>query len=394
MFTGDLELHWIEPSDFSRSFDLRSEPSLQNHFFLSRKWFESFFECWTVEERLAVIRVAEKSHSEGNGDTSENLGLIFLSQKRVRSPLGFQYVSIAFNEASSDMLAHVTPEMNGLVSGSRNFSSEAFGRIFDLLISLLASRMVSWDEIRFSAMPESLQEQVVERATSGNFFTRSLGAKKTYKVDLDSIRKAGTENYIDTRSKNTREQLRKALRRTEAAFGSLRCEIPRNQTEMLEWFDELIQLHKERWSTSIEGSGFSSPNFTKFHVDRAIDLYNEGVLHLWRVATSTTTLGYLHIYVVNRVAYFNMSGINYSVPSECKSGLLTHWKVIQFYLSDGLGSYDFMVGTNQYKQSLCTENQELQFFSVRKPRLGFALESTLRRLKVKGRLAMKYLKPT
>jgi CelD/BcsL family acetyltransferase involved in cellulose biosynthesis len=175
--------------------------------------------------------------------------------------------------------------------------------------------------------------------------------------------------------------LRKARRLVESSLGPLVLEMAQNQEQLDHWFETLKTLHRLRWGATENGSGFDYPPFDQFHTRVATDLLKQGQLHLWRIRAGDTDLAYLHIFTSEKSAYFNISGINYDVSSSFKPGLLAHWLVIQHYLENGFEVYDFMVGTNQYKQSLCTDTRDLHFFSIRQSNLAFNLEGLLRRSK-------------
>jgi CelD/BcsL family acetyltransferase involved in cellulose biosynthesis len=195
------------------------------------------------------------------------------------------------------------------------------------------------------------------------------------------MRTAGIDNFIDTRSSNSRAQLRKARRLVEASLGPLVLEMAQTQEELGDWFEALKVLHRSRWRATANGSGFDYPPFNQFHDAAARDLFTQNIMHLWRIRAGSTDIAYLHVFSFGKRAYFNISGINYDLASGFKPGMISHWMVVQHYLDNGIDLYDFMVGTNQYKQSLCTESKDLHFFSIRQANLAFKLEGFLRSTK-------------
>ena len=376
---GNFAFKWVPPSELDSLFtcvDLEFTPG--QHFFLSSKWANCYFPAWQTQERLGAV-IVEGFNSHTN-DSSKSIFAVLSAGIR-RSKIGVSFLSVGFNVASSAQMKYVTPEINGLFRQSRSPSPTEFVEIVAGTVELLNAQGILWGEIRLDAVPSDCAVAVKNWARGCDLNVLEVGLKKTYVINLAEIRGKGIRDFVDTRSSNSRAQLRKARRLIEGSLGPLSLELAQTHGQLDSWFHALKELHRLRWRGTENGSGFDYQPFDQFHNTVAKGLLIEKVMHLWRVSAGATNIGYLHVFSTGKRAYFNISGINYDLQSNFKPGLLAHWMVIQYYLDEGYEIYDFMVGTSQYKQSLSTEAEDLHFFSIRQSNLAFKLEGLLRSYK-------------
>jgi Acetyltransferase (GNAT) domain len=374
---GKFAFKWVPRSEIELLVsEVKSSSNSNQHYFLSSTWAKRYLAAWSNDEWLGGVIV------EGfNDDGSTTPAFVALSIEKRRSKIGISFLSIGFNEASSTQLKYVTPEINGLFLQDRVATPQEFVETVAGTVDLLSTRAIDWGEIRLNAVPAEYALAVKRWAKDLNLNIHDVDIKKTYVTNLADIRSRGLESFIESRSSNSRAQLRKARRLVEASHGPIEIEMAQNQVQLDRWFDALKQLHRLRWGSTENGSGFDYTPFDQFHTSVASDLLKQEIMHLWRIRAGEIDLAYLHIFAVGKCAYFNISGINYDVSSAFKPGLLAHSLVIQHYLESGFDAYDFMVGTNQYKQSLSTDIQDLHFFSIRQSKPTFHLEALLRTFK-------------
>jgi Acetyltransferase (GNAT) domain len=374
---------WISLNEFYKS--LKALPDFQaeeQHFFLSAKWAKLFLAGWTGSESLGIVDFDQGLEPLSDSQTNR-LGFVALSKATLRSRLGFTFESIGFNEPSSEKMKFVTLEANGLFARAIPLRAEEFAAALSQTVSCINEIKVDWQEIRIGAVPDAAFVEIREWAEKASLHIVNRGLKRTYHVDLDGLRRDGVKQFIDSRSSNTRAQLRKALRRAEAELGAARIEKADTAAKATEWFADLKRLHIARWNGSPSGSGFTHQPFNEFHDSVAAVYFSEGNFDLWRVSAGETVLGYLHLFTRDQSVYFNLSGVNYSLPDVFKPGLLSHWLVIQFYLDAGAKTYDFMVGTSQYKQSLATHSSDLHYLFLRKNTPLLLTENWLRKIRKK-----------
>jgi hypothetical protein len=363
---------WCEFSDLSNVLsNPRTSLAKNTHFFLNQFWAEYYLPSWPVNERVGLVVF----------DTPSGECFVALSKDTKRSKLGLNLNSVGFNESSSEELKYVTPEINGLFMLDANSTEAEFIDYFAQTVAMLSAKFNDWDEIRLGALPANYALALHAWAAGENLGVLEVVVKRTYQVNLSNLRIQGQNNYIDSRSSNTRAQLRKAKRLIEQSMGEIRVEKASSLEQLREWFECLKVLHKARWSDSADGSGFSSVAFNKFQDSLAERAFAHGAIDLWRVKAGSTVLAYLHFFTDANKTYFNIGGVNYDLPSACRPGMVSHWFVIQQYLDLGFEQYDFMVGTSQYKASLSTHASELHFLTVRKKSLALSVETQLRRAK-------------
>jgi Acetyltransferase (GNAT) domain len=370
---------WISRDEFLKPIQEISQHPIEQHFFISQEWFRTYCRYWTEDETFATYGVV---NAGSNVAHLKNAAGFLLSSSQRRSRLGISFRSLGLNEGSSEGLRYVTPEMNGVLTscGFKNEEKQTTEAL-KALLDALQKRQNEWDEMRVSAMPKSIARHVEDYAKDSGLLTHSIATKSTYWIDLKKVRSAFEGDYLASRSANTRGQLRRALKKAEAAFGPVVAAVAATEYEMMEWFSELKRLHRLRWGGSGDGSGFDHKAFEAFHDQVSKDYLVIDRLNLMRVSAGNKVLGYLHFYIEGKVVYFNMSGVDYDIPPSLKPGLLCHWSAIEMYLKLGLERYDFMVGTNRYKQSLATDVAELSFFVIRQARWHFRLENLLRSIK-------------
>ena len=348
-------------------------------FFLEQQWFALYFEEWANKNYLGQATLSV--------DGADYFAL--LSKGEQRSRLGLRYQSIGFNEATEPLVQNLTIEFNDFLSShdqrttiasSAGTSLPVFEKCFDALLTGLL-KIANWDELRISAVSSLQADAAVQIAQHYGLVTTVFSERFTYSVDLNLIREKFNSDYIASRSSNTRAQLRKSKRSIENALGPIRLE-PANSLECAhDWLTELGTLHAKQWNESKAIEGFNNPRFVAFHRKALDRMWHESTVQILRLSAGDKPLVYLHYFVVDKRAYFNMSGINYEALQAVQPGLIAHWLAIDFFGKQGAAVYDFMAGTYRYKESLCTTSSEQRHLLFRRRRWFFVLEDFFRRLK-------------
>jgi CelD/BcsL family acetyltransferase involved in cellulose biosynthesis len=302
--------------------------------------------------------------------------MMALSRGRRSSPFSRSHASLGFNESSSTELADVTLEVNGLFGAAGIAFKDALPAVLQHLCAT-----PGWDELRVNALSleqaAALQASALRLGLLAHEFKRS----QTYWIDLDAINAQARPDYLASRSANTRQQLRRALKSLKAAHGALQLECSANLAQAHEWLDRLAALHRRRWDTQHESKGFAKPAFARFHHDLLNEFHACGRIEILRASAAGHDLAYLYNFVAQRRVYFNMCGVEHATMAAFKPGLLAHWQAIEHYRKRGMGIYDFGVGSNRYKNSLCTHQDSQIGMVVRRPLLKFKLEDAARRIK-------------
>ncbi len=345
------------------------EAGLQ-HEFLGHEWARNYLAGWPEGDFFMGMALTPTDSASGPAS------LVALSRGQRSSPCSRSHASLGFNESSSKELADVTLEVNGLF-GAAGIALE------DALPAVLAHlyAMPEWDELRVNALSlaqaAALQAQAQHLGLLAHEFKRSL----TYWIDLDQLKAQARPDYLSSRSANTRQQLRRALKALNAAHGDLQIEASASLAQAHEWLDRLEALHRHRWNSHGESKGFAKPAFTRFHHELLDEFQATGRIEILRASAGGRDLAYLYNHVARRRVYFSMSGVEHQTMAAFKPGLLAHWQAIEHYCERGMAIYDLGAGSNRYKASLCTHQDSQVGMVVRRPLLKFRLEDVARRLK-------------
>jgi CelD/BcsL family acetyltransferase involved in cellulose biosynthesis len=177
-------------------------------------------------------------------------------------------------------------------------------------------------------------------------------------LDLAHVRESGMAHL----SANTRQQLRRSLRRYEAT-GPLGITRAADTAQAHEFLDAMAVLHQRTWTRRGQPGAFANPFFARFHhelIDRAPD-----DVDLLRIVAGNQTIGYLHNFNYRGRACAYQSGFDYdTADSHQKPGLTCHWLAIALYAAAGNAIYDFLAGADRYKRSLATGTTTLSWLTV------------------------------
>lgn len=338
-------------------------------FFLSSEWFVNYVCDWSEKHYFA----------QWTRDESNSAAFAFLGVDSRASRVGVRYKSLGFNETGDQLLQNITLEFNDFLSPTsaddqNEPNASNFRKNLDFLLDDLLKSNV-WDELRMGALLLEHAKVVQEQSLKHGLIFTEFSIRKSYWIDFDSLSGLG---YLESRSANTRSQLRRALKSTEKALGHCKVALPSSLDEALLWLDQLGVLHQLKWSQTGQIEGFQNPVFVSFQKKMVRQMWETGAVQILKISAGEAVLGYLHFYFVKGVAYFNFCGINYYQRQAAKPGLICHLLAIEYFRKMGASKYDFMGGTNQYKESLCTHHLVQQHCLVRRKRWFFILENWLR----------------
>jgi Acetyltransferase (GNAT) domain len=346
-----LKKTWVEVSDQT------------DDFFLSQTWIDYYLSRWPETDRYCVVSENDRA-------------LASLSRGIYKSRLQFSYASLGINASSSEGLQSATLETNGAIGSNANELLTKFPAILEALLE-----NSDWDEIRLDALLKSDADEIAKMASSRGLMHHTDSENQTYLVDLEKTRSEFSGDFIASRSSNTRAQLRKALRRTEQELGKVVLNVADSREQATYWLGELAALHKIRWNSNGEVNGFENPTFNQFQQGLVRTCFDHGELQMLRLDAGMKPLAYLYNFQYKGHVLFYMSGVDYNGTEAYKPGLLAHWFAIEHNLAAGAKTYDFLAGTNRYKESLCTHGAVRVCLRLRRPTFFFKAEHWLRQLK-------------
>ena len=202
-------------------------------------------------------------------------------------------------------------------------------------------------------------------------------------VDLEKLRNSG-KSVLEAMSRNSRYQLRKALRQLEDR-GELLTECAQTTDEAMQYFDGLKRLHQIYWQGKGVAGAFANPRWEAFHRDLVETGMEQGRIQLLRFKVGEEVLGYLYNLVYRGRVSMLQSGFHYEEFADQKPGYVCNYLAIEYNLQKGMSCYDFLAGDDQYKRSLANEAEQLCWVALRKKNLKNRFENlllkTYRRLK-------------
>lgn len=371
----NLTFQFLNPNGAGLPTVAPEQTSHNQQFYLSRKWLSFYWQRWDESEKTFIFQVVA-NHTI--------LSAAWLSLATQRNLLGFNYQSIALNRSQSPKNASITVEKNG-VALLDNLNVESTSAVDQKLLweglikSLIKNRQ--WDELTCDCLDPDQSKALHTAAVANNLIAHTYTQAQTFWVNFKTIREQFGSDYLKSRSANTRAQLRKSKKLCEQELGPVELHQAKTVQQAMQWLSELGEFHNQKWNTTSAYVGFGSPDFVKFYQDLAIELLAANQLDLIKVTAGTTTLALLYNINYHGHVHFLMGGINYSTADKYRPGMLAHWLAIEHSLARGDQVYDFMVGTNRYKKSLSTDEQELSSLRVRRKRLFFLVEEIARNIK-------------
>ena len=190
-------------------------------------------------------------------------------------------------------------------------------------------------------------------------------------------------NYLAVLRSNTRYQVRRALRLYEKR-GDLAFDLARDVDQALEFFAGMKELHQTYWRGRGQPGSFSNDFFEAFHTRLIRERLAAGEIQLARVSAGLEPIGYLYNFVKSGRVYAYQSGFKYESDTKIKPGLACHYLCIEHNMQAGASRYDFLAGENQQKMTMSTDQYDMAWLVLQRPRPKLLVERALRRLKHLG----------
>jgi CelD/BcsL family acetyltransferase involved in cellulose biosynthesis len=187
--------------------------------------------------------------------------------------------------------------------------------------------------------------------------------RPAYFVDLSM----GAGDYLQRRSANTRQQLRRS-ERDYAKSGDITIERAESLPQAQEFLDRLAMLHQASWQARGQPGAFANPDFHQFHralIARGLGREEIDLLH---IAAGPQTVGLLYNFRYRGQSLAYQSGFKHAnADRHMKPGLTCHHAAIRFAAEWGATRYDFLAGDDRYKRSLADRTANLHWIEVTSP---------------------------
>ena len=310
----------------------------------------SFFQSWTWTGCLAEERFTAPVLVEARED-GRTVALALFNRRGGSWYLG---------ESGDPALDGVYIEFNGVLTET--------GREHDLTIACLrAARGGSEGARKRRLILGGVSGPIVVSAGETGYVlcNRSLAAPF---VDLTDR----SQDFLDSRSANTRQQLRRS-NRAYAAIGRVTIDRADSLDRAYEYLDGLANLHQAAWTARGRPGAFAKPYFGRFHRALIASGFERGEIDLLRIAAGPQTIGFLYNFCFRGASLAYQSGFDYAGSGKHrKPGLTCHYEAIRLAASRGAVRYDFLAGDDRYKRSLANRAETLHWIEVadrRSPRV-------------------------
>ena len=195
---------------------------------------------------------------------------------------------------------------------------------------------------------------------------RQIGAvrctrdRPTYFVDFA----AGRDSFLQRRSANSRQQLRRSERDYEKA-GDITIERAVSLAQAHEFLDGLAALHQASWTARGQPGAFASPYFSRFHRTLIGRGLGRGEIDLLRIAAGTQIIGFLYNFRYRGHSLAYQSGFDHAnAGRHRKPGMTSHHQAIRYAARWGAARYEFLAGDDRYKRSLADRSENVHWIEV------------------------------
>jgi len=330
-------------------------------FFVSWGWIGTWLATLPAHDRPSILV----------GRSDDRVVALAVLGRHTRRRLGCLVARGLFlNETGDPRYDTLTVEYNGILA------ERGLGPMVTIqALRYLQDQVGGWDELCLGGVAQA----GLDLAASVGLRPHIFALQPCDYVDLAAVRVAGGD-YLARLSRNSRYQIRRALRLYEAR-GPLNAIAARSVEEALRFLAELKALHQANWIGRGNPGAFANPYFETFHQALVRDRFPHGEIELLRIEVAGQAVGYLYNFVHAAHVYSYQSGFRYEDDPAVKPGLVSHYLAIERHLTAGAAIYDFMAGATRHKQSLGTDRTMMLWATARRDRLRFRIEDALRALK-------------
>jgi CelD/BcsL family acetyltransferase involved in cellulose biosynthesis len=221
-------------------------------------------------------------------------------------------------------------------------------------IAKLAPRIdLKWEEFHLDGFSE---DEILPLLAHDRAF--EADPRVCYIADLNAIRADGG-TVLGSIRKEPAKKIRRSMRRLEETYGPIQLEWSAGIDEARAIFEEMRDLHQQRWEAVGEPGKFGSDRFDGFHRELVERLFANGNILLARVRAGDQTLGCDYSLIDGDRILAYQWGIAQLEDKRLSPGLVTAAVVMQEALERGYGAYDWLSGDVFYKKQLSTTEGEL-----------------------------------
>jgi CelD/BcsL family acetyltransferase involved in cellulose biosynthesis len=331
------------------------ESQARASFFLSWTWISTWLESVCEAPLLVRVRAGQ-----------DIVALGFLARTTVSRYLFVRSRQIHLHQTGDGDLDRIATEFNGFLV-RQGCEEDAIPQILGQLRTLV------WDECILPGVPARYRRF----ADAAGYPCVADRSSYNFIVDLDRLRRQKAD-VGDAMSRNSRAQLRRALRLARAE-GALSIDPAADMEQALSYFAALKQL--DRWARRGQSGAFATPAREQFHRRLIARGWGRGEVELLHVRAGLRTIGFLYqfSYCGRILAY--QAGYIPENDNRRRFGIVMHYLAIERAKARGAQTYDFLAGHARYKKSLGSEDEQLVWIRLQRPKTAFVIERFLRRVR-------------
>jgi CelD/BcsL family acetyltransferase involved in cellulose biosynthesis len=174
------------------------------------------------------------------------------------------------------------------------------------------------------------------------------------------------EEYLARLAPDFRPLLTRYPKRLESRYTCTlsRCE---SEEDLLRYLPILFDLHQRRWTGAGHPGAFSSQERRHFYRRIASALFSRGWLDFWVLQLNQIPVALQFCCRYNDSVYLLQEGFD-PAYSKDRVGYALRAKVLQHYIEAGMKRYDFMGGSDPYKEKFGADLGSYLTISFAKPR--------------------------
>jgi CelD/BcsL family acetyltransferase involved in cellulose biosynthesis len=120
------------------------------------------------------------------------------------------------------------------------------------------------------------------------------------------------------------------------------------RAELLEAFEQLVDLHDRHWKSRGEPGTFATPALTAFYRDLALTLFDRGWMRMYRLMAGGRVVSVEYAFEFRGRMHVFTNGTDFDAGVE-SAGAVLQYLIIERAIAAGVREYDFMWGDEEYK---------------------------------------------
>jgi CelD/BcsL family acetyltransferase involved in cellulose biosynthesis len=253
---------------------------------------------------------------------------------------------------------------------------------------LLESPQLCWDELILPEMAHtSCLLDLARRLDNGRRRIQQISPGDCHFAELGG----GIEQYIDSLSPTTRKKARKMLRDLETP--DYQFEIATNQEQINLFFDQLVELHRKRWTADGKTGSFA-PRHAQFHRELCLRLAPSGAAIIGRLCHRGRPVALTYGHRVRAKFDSYQVGVDHECKEMHSPGAAAYLGLVSHLCEQGVIVCDQLLGCNRFKLDYAKQTHPLMTLQIAQPTLRGAAAAVFDLARRSARKAVRVLTAT